>query len=183
MEEVKIGARIKELRAAQKMTLRALAEATGITCSMLSQIERDQVNPSINTLKLISRALGTPLWLFFRAGPSRDAVVRAGGRKSIGLPNNEEVRYELLTADTSGAIEFCEMILPGKSASGQTMQDHAGEETAYVLQGPVVLRLDGAEYVLDTADSVRIPSLTPHCWVNSWQQAARVIFAVTPPDF
>ena len=54
---INIGQRIRHYRQLQGITLKTLADRVGITSSMLSQIERDLANPSINTLKLISSAL------------------------------------------------------------------------------------------------------------------------------
>ncbi|EPZ54464.1 helix-turn-helix family protein [[Clostridium] sordellii ATCC 9714] len=48
------------------MTIKEVANITGVTPSLLSQIERGLSNPSINTLKLISKALDVPLFYFLR---------------------------------------------------------------------------------------------------------------------
>ena len=183
MEEVELGAKVREFRTLRGMTVRTLAQAAGITPSMLSQIERDLVNPSIPTLKILAQALGVPLWQFFRAGESKELVVRHDRRKTIGLPDDRSVRYELLTADTSGTIEFCEMVIPANASSGVAPQSHSGEETAYVLDGPVAVTVGGGEYALDRADSIRIPPFTEHRWTNHGPGEARVLFAVTPPGF
>ena len=183
MEEVRIGFKVREFRTMRRMTVRALSEATGITSSMLSQIERELVNPSIATLKILAQALGVPLWQFFRSGPSQDLVVRRDRRKTIGLPDNRDVRYELLTADTNGSIEFCEMIIPAEASSSIVPQSHSGEETAFILEGPISVNLGGTDYELNSSDSVRIPPMTEHYWKNHGPRVARVLFAITPPSF
>lgn len=65
MEDLDIGSVLQNCRSARNISLRQLAEMTGMTASMLSQIERNLVNPSINTLKLISMALDVPMYKFF----------------------------------------------------------------------------------------------------------------------
>ena len=62
---VSIGERIRYFRQLRGITLKKLAETVGITSSMLSQIERDLANPSLNTLRTISAALDVPLFRIF----------------------------------------------------------------------------------------------------------------------
>ena len=50
----------------RSMSLRELAKRAGTTASMLSQIERNLVNPSISTLKSIAQALEVPMFKFLR---------------------------------------------------------------------------------------------------------------------
>ena len=57
MEEINIGAKVQEYRMMKQYTLRELAARAEMTPSMLSQIEKNTVNPSINTLKSIAAAL------------------------------------------------------------------------------------------------------------------------------
>ena len=66
MDELNIGKKLQEIRKQRGLTLREVADQTGITASMLSQMERDLVNPSINTLKAISKTLDVPLFRFFQ---------------------------------------------------------------------------------------------------------------------
>lgn len=87
MEDLDIGSVLQNCRSARNISLRQLAEKTGMTASMLSQIERNLVNPSINTLKLISMALDVPMYKFFLSEEEdRDLVVRRDARITLGRP-------------------------------------------------------------------------------------------------
>ena len=167
-------------------SLKALAEKVNITPSMLSQIEHDQANPSINTLKLISSALNVPLFQFFTTNDKKpeNVVVRSDQRKKIfSADNGSSYVYELLTPDTTGTIEFVLQRFKPNSNSGDAVQSHEGEEVFFVLKGQIVLFLDQTEIVLNQGDSVRIPAKTPHFWVNNTDSEVQVIFAITPPVF
>lgn len=178
-----LGKKIQNYRLNKKLTIKELSEKIGMTSSMLSQIERDLVNPSIATLRAISRALDVPLFMFFKEEGNEELVVRANSRKSIGLPENNEVRYELLTPNTQGNIEFCMMNIPSKTFTEDVGQSHQGEEVAFILQGRVKVILRNREYVLNEGDSIRIPALTEHRWLNDDKEEAKVIFAINPPSF
>ncbi len=186
MDELNLGKKLQMYRASRGMTIRELSEASGITGSMLSQIEHEQVNPSINSLNNIAKALGVPLYCFFQEEILQEPVVRAKSRKTIGRPENaQEVYYELLTPDTTGSIEFCMMVIPPHSDSFDSPHCHTGEEVAYFLGDgqQVGISIEGRNLYLEPGDSVRIAPYANHVWHNSTDQTARVIFAITPPSF
>ena len=65
MNDVQISKNICEYRKRKGLTIKELAQLTGVTSSLLSQIEKGTANPSINTIKQISNALEIPLFNFF----------------------------------------------------------------------------------------------------------------------
>lgn len=186
MENLEIGARIRKYRTEQGFSLRTLAEKVNITPSMLSQIENDQANPSINTLKLISNALNVPLYQFFTASNTNpeDIIVRKSQRKKIlSSDNGHSFEYELLTPDNTGTIEFILQKFKPHSNSGDAVQSHDGEEVFFVLKGQLILMLNQTELVMNEGDSVRIAAKTPHLWINRTDEEVEAIFAITPPAF
>lgn len=183
MQEINIGKKVQELRNMRQMSLRQLAEKAHLTSSMLSQIENKGVNPSINTLKEIARALDVPLFKFFQDDIAPDRlIVRKDQNKIIGSPS-DDVMYKLLTPDVSGMIEFCLMEIPPHSASSSLPHEHKGEEVAYVIAGSIQIDIDGQQEEMQEGDSIRIPPLSPHRWLNHAEKGASVIFAITPPSF
>ena len=184
MEEMDIGGRIQEYRKAAGMSLRELAAHAEISPSMLSQIENNAVNPSINTLKSIAEVLQIPLYKFFKpqAPTPADQIVRKGEHRIIGHWGTE-VTYKLLTPDTDSTIEFILMEIPSGTVTTKIPKGHQGKETAYVMEGQVEITVDGHPYQLDTGDSIRILPGHPHKWANHTKDLVRVIFAVTPPSF
>ena len=74
---VNIGQRIRHYRQLQGITLKTLAEKVGVTSSMLSQIERDLANPSLNTLRAISAVLDVPLFRLFAPKAISSSSARA----------------------------------------------------------------------------------------------------------
>jgi len=184
MESLNLGKKLQDCRRLKGLSIRELSEKSGITASMLSQIEHEQVNPSINTLRTLAASLSTPLYCFFKEDDSGDAVVHADKRKTISTKVKGDVVYELLTPDVKGNIEFCLMEIPPHSDTDSECRSHAGEEVAFVLSGQLVL-LEMEEQLLElhSGDSVRIPPLNRHRWRNRSDDAVIVIFAVSPPSF
>lgn len=183
MNENQLGEKIKAMREEAGLGLRDLAAKANVSPSMLSQIENGSANPSINTLKNIAVVLNVPLYRFFQENAQPEQlVVRKDARKRIGFPG-EEVQYELLTPDVSGQIEFCRMTIPPSKASAGMPKGHVGEEVAYVVFGEINILLEDTCTPLSAGDSLRIPPMTQHRWINSGTEDAVIVFAVSPPSF
>lgn len=183
MEDVNVGEKVKEYRLAKKMSLRELAEKTGVSPSMISQIENNTANPSINTLKCIAYELQIPLYKFFQNDEAHDKlIVRKGEYKLLGHAENE-VQYKLLTQDVDGAIECCLMDIPAHGISAAKAYGHIGEEVSFVISGQTDVYVSGIKYHLNEGDAIRIPPTAPHRWENNSDEPVRVIFSITPPSF
>ncbi len=182
MEDVNIGKKIMEYRKAKDLSIRELAQLSKVTPSLLSQIERGLANPSINTLKNISKALDIQLFAFFMTGhDSKKLVVRSNSRKKIIFPESKGIAYELLSPDLSGSIEFAVFQLE-KDGESEFME-HKGEEVACVIEGKVDIFLESERIILNTGDSIKIPIQVRHKWENPYDEACKVVFAITPPSF
>lgn len=184
MENIEIGKKIKEFRKSQGLTIKEVAKASEISSSMLSQIERGLANPSITSLKIIAKVLDVPVFTFFiNEQPVDDLVVRKSERKVMSFPSDNNFSYELLTPDLKGNIEFSLMTLNTGSQSSTEAFAHNGEEVALVITGKVDLFLNEKKIILDSGDSIRIPSQTKHRWLNNYNETCKVVFAINPPSF
>ena len=184
MQEIEIGKKVQEYKKLRGMSSRTLSKLADISPSMLSQIEKAQANPSINTLKSIAEALDVPLYRFFQPDtdePHLSPVVRREDRQIIGYPEHNGILYEMLVPNSS--IEFCLMYLSPEMASSDKLFCHTGEEVACVLSGSPTLHFDSASFSLVEGDSIRIPAQTRHRWQNKSDMVATVIFAISPPSF
>lgn len=82
MENIDIGKKIEQQRKEKGLTSKELAKMADITPSMLSQIERGSANPSIQTLKVLAKALDVPTFSFLLEDTNTDdLIVRSHKRK------------------------------------------------------------------------------------------------------
>lgn len=184
MVEVDISKNITTYRKMKDLTIKELATLTGVTPSLLSQIEKGTANPSINTLKQISYALDIPIFNFFiNDDTNEELVVRSNNRRKLQLSEDDNSVYELLTPNSKGIIEFSMMRIPPHKSSSKELSSHKGEEVAYLAEGSVNLYIMNSVIELNCGDSVKIPPHTNHKWENISEDYCEVIFAITPPTF
>jgi transcriptional regulator with XRE-family HTH domain len=181
MEKINIGKKVETYRKSHGLSIRELANRAEITPSMLSQIERGLANPSIQTLKVLAKTLQVPTFTFLlEEVNTEELVVRSQHRKKMII---DDVSYELISPDISGKMATAIMNFPPDSASSDKLLGHQGEEVAFVTEGKIRIHLEGEEYILETGDSVKIPSYMKHRWVNDFNGHAAILFSVTPPSF
>ena len=191
VEHATLGAEIRRRRKQRSMTLTELAEQCELSPSFLSQIERDQANPSVTTLYAIARELGFPVASFFSelepdggdgqpAAPSA-RVVRANRRKILIYPGSG-IRNELLSPDLTGAIQMMWIVMPPGTHSGEAPFVHEGEECGVVLLGEVETVIGNERYVLGPGDAIYHPSTIPHRSRNIGDSDAIIVVAKTPPS-
>ncbi|UOE53533.1 helix-turn-helix domain-containing protein [Bacillus sp. CMF12] len=181
MENIDIGKKVEKFRKEKGYSSRELAKIAEITPSMLSQIERGIANPSIQTLKVLAKALDVPTFSFLlEETKTEDLVVRFNERKHMIVEN---LSYELLSPDFTGTLATAIMNIPPDTSSSEKLLEHKGEEVAYVLEGKIKVYLNEAEYILEAGDSVKIPAYMKHKWENNFDEKAAILFSVTPPSF
>jgi transcriptional regulator with XRE-family HTH domain len=184
-----LGPRVRQLRQERGRSLRDLAAAADVSASLLSDIERGQVNPTVATLFQLTNALGVPAHTLFSldaspapAEPTPGAaagdvapsanVVRAGERAELPLTGG--ITWQRLTPAAEGAVEFIEMIYAPGASSGEAMHHHAGREYGLVLAGELTLQLGFVTHTLRAGDSVAFDSTTPHRLSNRGKDVLRL---------
>lgn len=192
-DNIYLGLKIKELRKERSLTLKALAEEIGVSSSLLSQIERGLANPSLETLRQLSKTLDVPMFSFFIDDGNDEyedhgvEVVELKNRIRISGSNAKsddyETSYELLSPDLKGVIQLCEMELGPFQYSANSFNRHSGEEVAVCTDGQIELHLENKIILLNTGDSARIQADTKHRWKNPNESTCRIIFAISPPTF
>lgn len=189
---ISIGEKIRRHRKARDFTLTELAQQCDISPSFLSQIERDQANPSIGTLHIIAHVFGLTMAQFF-SEPGRPGdpfspdetiakVVRANQRKVIIYPGSG-TRNELLSPDLRGKIQMTWTIMAPGSDTGDAPFVHEGEECGIILQGTLETWVGDERYVLGPGDAIYHPSNVPHSSRNIGDEDVIMITASTPPSF
>jgi transcriptional regulator with XRE-family HTH domain len=186
-----IGQRLRELREQHRLTMRGLAELAGVSASLISDVERGRVEPSISALKRLAGALDTTLIYFFSEdGPSEERVVRKGERRALGRPafagpGNPEpgVHFELASPESTESIEA----IYGRYDVGASMGDepvtHEGEEWGMVLSGRLKVWVGDDIYFLEPGDAISFPSTTPHRMANAADEVTEYIWIDTPKSF
>ena len=178
-----LGQTLLSYRKKKDMTIREFSEHSGISISLISQIERGKANPSLSVLELLAAALNVPLYTLFINDINFESLIsRRSERKQVYRENNDHTVYDVLTPDFLKAhIELLIMELKPHSNTTESHYSHASkEEIAVIMKGQIVVELEGVEYFLEEGDVVRIPPNVKHRFINKGGEENHVLFVLTP---
>jgi transcriptional regulator with XRE-family HTH domain len=193
--EDQIGARLREERDRQGLSLRKLASRLQISPSALSQIETGRSRPSVSTLYAIVSELGISFDELFAVSPEHGSaraparhpriksgeqqiVQRAEDRPVIALESG--VRWERLNPTGERDVDFLEVEydVGGASSRGGTFVHHAGREYGLVTSGMLKVTVGYEEYELRPGDSICFDSAVPHRLETIGDEPVRAIWLV-----
>lgn len=184
-----LGAAIRQLRISRGLKVVDVAKATGLTSSLISQVEHSKIAPSIETLKKIAAALDTPLGTLFVDSPASERVVVNRSTPVVHpderkrLSPGKGVVFQLLNPDMSGPLEFIYNTYEPGASTGNRQYTHPGTECGLVLQGQLLVTIDDEEYLLNAGDSITFSSERPHSKSNPGDTPCHCVWANTPPWF
>jgi len=183
--KTKLGALLRSIRNSRHFTIKEVAAKAGISSSLLSQIERNRISPSLDTLLQVLEAYGVPPHKFFKdyETSSRVEIIRKGDRKTY---HRKGFKYETLCGDsqTKGNHSFNAFFLelaPGQKR-GDTKDGHLGRELGIVVKGSAQLLYGQETYEIHKGDAVSFFSEIPHTIQNLSDQVFQAYWVVTPAD-
>ena len=177
-----VGPRVKALREAGGLSLRDLAERSGVSAPMLSQVERGETSPTLQTAARIARGLELRLSQLLRLDEDGAvSIVRRRERRTGGTRGH---RYEVLTPPLPGqrAEVSRHTLAPGGATGGPgdpPMHEPGARETAVVESGTLRLHIDGTAHELAAGDCVTFDADLPHHFENDGKEDAVLLAIVS----
>jgi len=177
-----IGDRVRTLRESLDLSLRELAERSGVSAPMLSQVERGETSPTLAVAEKIAAGLELSLSQLLRLDEDRHVVVVRNKDRRRRKRRGHSV--EELTPPLPGQrADVSEHTLaPGAATGGPDdppMHEPGSRETAVVLAGEVDLFIDGVRHQLRKGDSVTFDADLPHHFENNGRAEGRLIAVVS----
>ena len=182
LEPHALGARVRALREAMDLSLRDLAERSGVSAPMLSQVERGETSPTLQVAGRIARGLELRLSQLLRLDEDGAVtVVRRGERRKGGRGGHT---YEIVTPPLPGqrAEVSCHRLAAGAATGGPgdpPMHEPGARETALVEHGRARLVFDDQIVDLAEGDCVTFDADLPHHFENPTQEEAVLLAVVS----
>jgi transcriptional regulator with XRE-family HTH domain len=167
-----IGPRIRALRDAMELSLRDLSDRCGVSAPMLSQVERGETSPTLAVAARIAAGLELRLSQLLRLDEGGTVAIVAPDDRRAGTSDPASGhRAEILTPPLPGQrAELSRHVLAPAAVTGgpgdPPMHEPGSRESALVLEGRVVLEIDGARYEIAAGDCVTFDADLPHHFEN-----------------
>lgn len=170
-----IGTKIREIRLGSGMSQKELAERIGLTPSFISQLESNQISPSLNSFLQICGALGVgpneiwkevktaaPRWLIRKQRALSNVEVDEKGLRGFGIAANGNVRGSIFVIEPDTVIN-------------RHLTEQKGRQIIHVLKGAVMVSIDGRQEKLIAGDSVYLKDEIPAMWKNQGGDRAELL--------
>ena len=179
-----LGEQVRNVRKSRGITLKELAERTGLSIGYISQIERDLTDSSLSTLRKLSEALDVPTYLFMGVAET-DSRLTTRKNEVITLSQpNSSIRYHLLTPMPSAEFVPQSLIIQFElepySRDGERPVIHPSEEIIMVESGNLEVVIGTERIHLGEGDSTLIRSNLPHLVANETSQPVVGVSVFTP---
>jgi len=173
-----IGKRLLKLRREKRLTLKHLANETGLATTYISKVEKGEVTPPVSVLLQLSKALEIDSSLLLQQEKAR---ARQQHRDDY-QKRTEDYTYETLTPEARNKrLKAFRVLIDPKSKHKGVSYQHPGEEFQYVLRGKVEVTVGENRNILGPGDSLHFNSSISHQLRNlSDEQAELLVVLYTP---
>ncbi len=186
LSSYEIGRKLRQLRLRKKIALVDLGKHTGLSASMLSQLETGKMVPTLPTLARIAMVFDVGLEHFFDIRRRRKLFTVVPAAERIRFPERPDAPvpsyfFECLVFSAQGkGMQAYLAEFPKRSAEEVTEHFHEGSEFLYVLEGNLSVRCQDEDHALQTGDSVYFDASEPHSY-RGGRKGARAIVITAPP--
>ncbi|CAH1694548.1 XRE family transcriptional regulator [Hyphomicrobiales bacterium] len=171
-----IGLRIREVRLARNMTLQALADACGLSASMLSLVERGRASPSIGSLIVIANALGVQMSDFIVDQAMDDEKLVVSSSEQRVIETAAHVIRRLIKEDRARGVSIALNEYAPHTGATEKPITHDGFEYGFVLEGKLTVEVDGTLHVVESGDLISYSSRRPHRIWNHGKEQVRTLW-------
>jgi len=173
-----IGKRLMNLRKEKDLTLKNLANETGLAVKYISQVEKGEIMPPVSVLLQLSKALEVDSSLLLRE--ERNEASRRS--REDYRKRTEDYTYENLTPKAMHKhLKAFKVFIDPKSEHKGVSYQHAGEEFQYVLKGKVEVMVGENKNILAPGDSLHFNSSIVHRLKNISSEKAELLVVLYTP--
>ncbi|HMB00278.1 MAG TPA: helix-turn-helix domain-containing protein [Spirochaetota bacterium] len=182
--DLKTGSKLREIRQQKNKTIKETAQAASISESMISQIERDKISPSLETLSRICEGLDIELDYLFSYLKKKNSIQIVKKKERI-LHQVQGVDFEELSAINAGVNKKGIEAYRVKLAPGQLTENkkcgHPGYEIGIITKGRGQFHYGSDLYELQKGDSIAFAAAVPHKLLNYSTAGLEAYWITSPP--
>lgn len=179
-EDINLGDRLRSARKTRGLSIEQVANASGITKSFLSRLERDAVAASVATLIRVCNAIGIRPGSLFDAPATN--FVRAGSGTPISLGGQNISEFLISGASNEHMMALLSVIEPGGGSGPEPYTLNAGSDLVHIKEGELIVDVNNVSYHLHAGDTLTFPPALPHSWMNPSKTAKTLaVWVIVPP--
>lgn len=177
-----VSENLKNARQKKRLSLDELAKLTGVSKSMLGQIERGDVNPTISTLWKIANGLKVSFTELVMKPKVDYEVIDRQAREPLIADDGKCRNYPMFTFDSERRFETYYLEIDANGRLESTPHPDGTEEFITVFSGELVISTNGAQLKAKDGDSIRFKADQEHAYTNASQEVCRLSMIIYYPN-
>jgi transcriptional regulator with XRE-family HTH domain len=179
----RIAARVRELRAAQGLTLDALAARSGVSRSMISLVERGSASPTAVVLEKLATGLGVVMASLFdapRAEAPRQPLVKRAEQPQWRDPASGYLRRNVSPPHWPSPLQIVEVEFPAgaRVAYESGAREPVIHQQVWLLSGRIDVTVGEEHHRLEAGDCLALQLDRPMVYSNPTRQAAHYVVVI-----
>jgi transcriptional regulator with XRE-family HTH domain len=176
-----VGERLRNLRRAQNLSQKDLAELGGLSLNAISLIERDAISPNVTTLQRLATALNVKMGYFFETDQQANAIYVKSGQGPKITSRGLTIEGVGMQLERQQVQPFLLTLAPHADI-GSGRVTHSGHEFICCVRGTLKYEVDQATYVLEPGDMLLFEAALPHYCQNPGDEEAKFILVLHTPE-
>lgn len=168
--ELLIGEKLYRLRQSKGYSLSQVEGLTGVSKSMLGQIERGKSSPTVNTLWRIAKGLNVSFSFFIEENNQKTTIVSPSEIKPIIDENNKYRVYPIFPYDKQRKLEMYILDLEPHYSHQSESHNTGVEEYIFIHQGTLELTIGEMKYKVKKGDSIHFCADKKHIYTSLSKQ-------------
>jgi transcriptional regulator with XRE-family HTH domain len=187
LSNYEIGQKLRQLRLRKKIALVDLGKHTGLSASMLSQLENGKLIPTLPTLARIAMVFDVGLEHFFNDRKSKRVFSIVRSTERLRFPDQPDSAipgyyFEVLSfGATDKSMSAYLADFPRREGRSPRHHSHDGAEFLHVLSGTLTINYQSEDYNLGAGDSVYFDASEPHSYTCRTDEGARAVVVTMLP--
>lgn len=177
-----ISENLKKLRDEKRLSLDKVAQMTGVSKSMLGQIERCESNPTISTLWKIANGLKVSFTYFLSQAESDTVIVRKNDVEPMVEDNGKYKAYPFFPYEEGRRFEIYKIEIEKGGYLSAEPHGQGASEFITVFDGELTIRVEDEEYAVTRGDSIKFRADRSHSYHNSGNDLVRISMVIYYPD-
>ena len=174
-----LGGRLRQLREERNISMRHLAQISGLSANALSMIERGLSSPSVSTLYKLADALEIPVTRLFSTEAERQQVIFLRAHEGVRVPIVRGVWEGRGGEKFIGRVEPFVLTLDVGADSGTAPMLHTGHEFVFCLAGSIEYEVEERKYLLNSGDSLLFATRLSHRWRNAGKSSSTLLIVLS----
>jgi len=162
-----VAANLKRLRTERNLSLGQLAELSSVSKVMLSQLEKGETNPTINTIWKIAAGLKVPYTSLLEQQRHNALVVKKADTASQQAEDGHYRLYCYFPSTPHRNFELFQMELDKGCQYGSVGHPEKSQEYLMVLEGQLTLEVSHSTFLLQAGDAIAFDASTEHIYRNN----------------